>query len=488
MPFRYPVALDLEGRPCVVIGGGVVGQHKVLGLLEAGARVRLIAEQPTPALNEMAGAGRIELVRRGYIPGDLAEAYLAIAATDDPFVNAVIHAEAREARVLFNAVDDARHCDFAAPSVLRRGDLTISVSTGGRAPALAKRLGSQLAEQFGPEWAELVDVLAAARGEVLAARGGARGVDFGTWAARWSIALDQDLIGLVRAGRSEEAAELVRQALDGATPGPAVPAPAVPTPAAEVPTPAAEVPTPRAGRVSIVGAGPGAPDLITVRGRALLDRADVVVHDRLVHPSLWEGKPAIDAGKQGGGHRVEQEEINALLVRLAGEGKAVVRLKGGDPFVFGRGAEEAEVLARAGIPFEVVPAPTSAVAALGAAGIPVTDRRLGSSVAIVTGHCGGEGVSWEQLAGAVDTIVVLMGLRHLPEIVERLLTGGCPASTPAAVVAHGTLPDQQVVTAPLSGLAQAAAQAEISPPAIVVIGQVVGMRSRLAPPVSWSQS
>src|SRR5207245_855589 len=240
--------------------------------------------------------------------------------------------------------------------------LSISISTGGKAPALAKRLRAELSEQFGPEWGALVDMLAEARAEAI----GERDVDFETWAERWQVALDHDLVALVRDGRGAEAREVVR--------------------------------------------------------------------DRLGRPSLWEGKAAVDAGKEPGSHRVDQEQINALLVRLAGEGKRVVRLKGGDPFVFGRGAEEAEALAGAGVPFEVVPAPTSAVAAAASAGIPVTDRRWSSSVAIVTGHCASGDVDWAALATAVDTIVVLMGLGRLGEIAGRLIAAGRSPHTPAAVV------------------------------------------------------
>jgi uroporphyrin-III C-methyltransferase len=275
------------------------------------------------------------------------------------------------------------------------------------------------------------------------------------------VALEGDLAGMVREGRAAEVAEIVRSALAGeASPGGSG----------------------RQGSVAIVGAGPGDPRLISMRGKELLDAADVVVYDRLVHRSLWEGKDAIDAGKEPGAHRVDQAQINELLVRLAREGRRVVRLKGGDPFVFGRGAEEAGALAAAGVPYEVVPGITSAVAALGAAGIPVTDRRLSSSFAVVTGHCATGEVDWDRLAMAVDTLVVLMGLRRLPEIVARLLAAGRPGDTPAAVVENGSLPEQRVVSATLDELPAAVARAGISPPAIIVIGDVV----RLHGPAEFS--
>jgi uroporphyrin-III C-methyltransferase/precorrin-2 dehydrogenase/sirohydrochlorin ferrochelatase len=457
MAFRYPVSLDLEGRRCVVVGGGTVAEHKVQGLLDAGAAVTVVAGAFTPALHELAARGELDLLERPYARGDLAGAFLTIAATDDGAVNAEVFAEASERKVLCNAVDDVEHCHFAASSIVRRGDLTISVSTGGKAPALAKRLRQNLAAQFGDEWGVLVEVLAQARAAALEGSGGTRDVDFATWAQRWALALDGDLAGMVREGRAGEVSEIVRSALAG-----------------EAPDGGDRNET--EGSVAIVGAGPGDPRLISVQGRQLLDAADVVVYDRLVHPSLWEGKDAIDAGKEPGAHRVDQDQINELLVRLAREGRRVVRLKGGDPFVFGRGAEEADALAAAGVRYEVVPGVTSAVAAVGAAGIPVTDRRFSSSFAVVTGHCATGEVDWDRLATAVDTLVVLMGLRRLPEIVGRLLAAGQPGDTPAAVVENGSLPGQRVVSSSLAELPAAVDRAGLSPPAVIVVGDVVRLR------------
>ena len=235
------------------------------------------------------------------------------------------------------------------------------------------------------------------------------------------------------------------------------------------------------GWVSIVGAGPGDPDLITVRGKAALDAADVVVHDRLVHPDLIAGRVAIDVGKQPGCHPVPQDAINALLVSLAQEGKRVVRLKGGDPFLLGRGSEEAEALAAAGVAYEVVPGPTSALAVLAYAGIPATDRRYGSSVAVVSGQSASGGAGdLERVATATDTLVVLMALTRLRDIVARLVAAGRDPGTPAAVISRGTMPDQRVVTAALADLPEAADAADLTSPALLVVGDVVGLAERIA--------
>lgn len=452
MAFGYPVMLEVGERPCVVVGGGAVGEGKVRGLLAAGARVTVVDPVPTAGLLELAGRGEVTLVRRSYRPGDLKGAFVAIAATDDTAVNAGIFREAEAEGVLLNAVDDSQHCHFAVPSIIRRGDLLLTLSTGGRSPALARSIRRRLEREFGEEYGVLVDLL----GEVREAALAVREVDFDEWAARWERALEQDLIELVRQGRHQEVKDSVWRDLNRAR-------------------------TPAPGHVWIVGAGPGDPDLVTVKGKKALDRADVVVYDRLVDPVLVQGREAIYAGKTRGGDSTRQEQINATLVRLAGEGKKVVRLKGGDPFVFGRGSEEAEALAEAGIGFTVVPAPTSAIAALAAAGIPVTDRRFSSSVAIVTGHRGGpRPVDFKALACSVETIVVLMAMNNLPEVADGLLAGGLSPQTPCAIVENGTRPQQRVIVADLESLGRVGEEAHLVSPSLLVVGQVVNLRARLA--------
>lgn len=238
------------------------------------------------------------------------------------------------------------------------------------------------------------------------------------------------------------------------------------------------------GSVALVGAGPGDPGLITVRGLELLRRADVVVYDRLVSPKLLDEAPPearlVFAGKACGAHALPQQEINALLIAEARRGHRVVRLKGGDAFVFGRGAEEALALAEAGLAFEVVPGVTSAVAVPAAAGIPLTHRGVASSFAVVTGHqdtgSGAPRVDWGRLAGAVDTLVILMGLANLPEITRELIARGRDPRTPAALIERGTTEAQRTVTATLGGLADAAAAAGLEAPVVIVIGEVVTLR------------
>ncbi len=473
MPFAYPVALELRGRQCAVIGGGRVAEQKARSLLEAGAAVVVIAEHLTPGLLELAQRGELRLARKAYSTGDLDGVFLAIAATDRPEVNRAVFQEAEERRVLLNAVDDTDHCHFAVPAVVKQGELTLAISTGGAAPALAKRLRTQLSEQFGPEWEVLCEVLGQARREALPARQ----AGFEIWARRWQAALDRPVLALVKEGRLEEAGRLVVECLttDEAETEPAEP----PCSAGDGPPLGGESP----GVVAIVGAGPGDAGLISVRGQALLDEADVVVYDRLVNPALVEGKTSIFVGKEPGAHCLPQREINELLVMLARQGRRVVRLKGGDPFVFGRGGEEAEALAEARIEFEVVSGPTSAVAAPAAAGIPVTDRRYASSVAFVTGHGarGGdaEPVDWRRLATAVDTIVMLMGIGSIEHAAIELIRGGRSAATPAAAIQDATLPSQRVLTGTLGTIAEQVRIEGIRSPAVVVIGEVVAVHERV---------
>jgi len=314
--FGLPIALDVAGRHAVVVGGGVVGETRTRTLLEAGAAVTVISDRFTNGLQELSKRGEVTLLPRAYQPGDLEGAFLAVAATNSPHVNRRIHAEADELRVLLNAVDDSEHSHFAFPSVLRRGDLQVAISTGGRAPALARWLRKKLSRSVGAEYGELVDLLTTVRHSLPASV--QRLSRSAMWARRWEQALDDDLLGLVRSGRTDQApARARRHLLTGAPPSAAVP------------------------RVAIVGAGPGDAGLLTERARTLIDEADVVVYDRLVSPDLVEGKHAVYVGEGPGADPGRsgpaQAEINMLLVLFARQGKRVVRLNGGDPFVFGRG-------------------------------------------------------------------------------------------------------------------------------------------------------
>jgi uroporphyrin-III C-methyltransferase / precorrin-2 dehydrogenase / sirohydrochlorin ferrochelatase len=481
----YPVCLNLRGRRAVVIGGGAVAEQKVLGLLAAGARVTVVSPDRTARLSALAAEGGIQLRHRTYRSGDLAGAWLAIAATDDRGVNARVWAEAERAGILLNAVDDTEHCSFIAPAIHRAGDITVAVSTAGKSPALAARLRERVARSIGPVEARLCALLGELRPELAA-----RVPDARARTALWYRIVDSDVIEFVRrgdmGGARQRVEELVRVAIPNENPSSDVPRlkPGLDT---ALPLRAVLRPAHPSGCVYLVGAGPGDPGLITSKGLEILRSADVVVYDRLVALSLVAEAPAaaerVSVGKHPhtAGAGALQEGINALLVQRAREGKTVVRLKGGDPFVFGRGAEECEALHAAGVRFEVVPGVTSAVAAPASAGIPVTHRRYGSAFAVVTGHeCdGASDLDWSALA-RLPTLVVLMGVRALPEIVARLVRHGLEPDTPAAVIASATLADARTIVGTLASIAELAREAGIEAPATLVVGNVVRVRERLA--------
>jgi uroporphyrin-III C-methyltransferase / precorrin-2 dehydrogenase / sirohydrochlorin ferrochelatase len=456
----YPVFLNLRGRPCVVVGGGAVAEQKVLGLLEAGALVTVASPALTWKLEDLVSTGAIEVRRRPYQRGDLEGAFLAIAATDDRSANAAVWDEAEERGILLNAVDDLPHCSFIAPAVHREGDIAVAISTGGKSPAFAVRLRERISKLIGREEAEFLNLLGELRPHVAA-----RVPDFKVRTRLWYQIVDSDAVEYVRRGDVTGARRRIDQLVERAASGDA---------------PETE---PR-GMVYLVGAGPGDPGLVTVRGLEALRRADVLVYDRLVHPDLVERAAPwaerIFVGKRAEGRSIEQDKTNELLVSLARGGQVVVRLKGGDPFVFGRGAEECEALRNAGVPFQVIPGVSSALAAPAAAGIPVTHRRYASAFAVAAGHeCEGESdLDWGALA-RIPTLVFLMGLRGLPTITAQLLAHGAGPETPAAVIASATLPEERTIVGTLATIADLARAAGLAAPATLVVGEVVRVRDLL---------
>jgi uroporphyrin-III C-methyltransferase/precorrin-2 dehydrogenase/sirohydrochlorin ferrochelatase len=406
----YPVELELAGRLVVMVGGGAVALRRTKALVEAEARVTVIAPDVTSEL----AALPVTLRRRRYRDGDLAGAWLVHAACDDPAVNAAVAAAADRERIWCIRADDGAASAARTPAVTRHGDITVAVTAGGdprRSQRLRSAIGHALADGTLP----------------------------------------------VRPHRRRPAPRGVTAGQGGI------------------------------GTVALVGGGPGDPELITVRGRRLLAEADVVVADRL-GPSalLGELEPDVEivlAGKAPGAHTMTQDQINGLIVDRALAGRRVVRLKGGDPFVFGRGGEEALACVRAGVPFEVVPGVTSALAVPAYAGIPVTHRGITQDFAVVSAHLDpsmpGASVDWESLAKGPGTLVLLMAVAHLEAISSELIKRGRDGATPVAVITDGTMPTQRVLTSTLRHVAADAARYEVRPPAVVVIGDVVGLREQL---------
>ncbi len=466
----YPVMLDLEGRRCLVVGGGGVALRKISGLVEEGARVTAVAPAPCEPLARLAAEGAISLEQRPYRDGEAAGYALVFAATDVGSVNARVAADAEAAGIWVNVADQTALCGFQLPGRIRRGPLAVAVGSSGRAPFAVRRLRQLLERHLGPEWSQWSEVAGRYRDAVralpLSARERQRRYDRffertvrveGRLAARVPTQAEQDSwLDPVASG-----AELCL-----------------------APPPVSAVVQP--GLISLVGAGPGDPLLLTLRARRRLLSADAVVYDRLAAPVLPPDLPGRVrlhcVAKSSRRHPVPQPAICELLVRLAREGQRVVRLKGGDPFVFGRGGEEAEALAEAGVPFELVPGVSAAMGAGACAGIPLTYRRDSSTLVFVTAHqaSGCSGVDWEQLAAMErSTLVGFMGLRRLPGVVARLLAAGMHPDTPAAMVSWATTPSQRLVQARLGALPAAVAEAGLTTPAIFFIGPVAARASRL---------
>jgi uroporphyrin-III C-methyltransferase/precorrin-2 dehydrogenase/sirohydrochlorin ferrochelatase len=455
----FAAFLDLVRKKVVVVGGGKVATTKVRALVPCRPDpLVVVAPHVSTFIRRAAEAGQVEWRQRAYEPDDVQDATLAFGATDDRALNAQVAEDARRRGVAVLAVDDVPNCDFIAPALVRRGDVTVAISTGGRSPAMARRTRERLERALPGSWGHVLEVAAAARERLGATRSL---ID----ADRWQTALDGEVERLADAGALEEAIELLLSKLERTLfePGDS----------------GAEF-----GLVSLVGAGPGDPELLTLRAVRRLQAAEAIVHDRLVSTAVLEyAHPAaerFDVGKTPGGAGCTQSEINALLVKLGRAGKRVVRLKGGDPFVFGRGGEEALALARAGVTCEVVPGISAALAAPAAAGIPVTQRGLSGSVTIANGH-DAQQHDWSALARGRGTLVFLMAVEHLEEIVDNLLVHGRAADEPAAVVQWATTPHQRLVSAPLAGIAVATRAAGLAPPAVLVVGPTAALSAELGP-------
>jgi uroporphyrin-III C-methyltransferase/precorrin-2 dehydrogenase/sirohydrochlorin ferrochelatase len=452
----FAAFLDLRGKRALVVGGGRVAALKAEALLRSGAAVTVIAPALGERLSSLAVLGALRHEARRFQPGDLVGADIAMAATNDPAVNEAVAAAARSLRVPVNVADDAALSSFIMPSVLDRAPLQVAISTAGTSPVLARKLRTLIEA-----------ALPAGFGRLAAFIGRHRDASKQAYAdpeARrrfWEDVVDGPIADLVFSGNEAAAAQALDEQLRAPGGAPQ-------------------------GFVSLVGAGPGDPELLTLRALRVMQRASVVLYDNLVSPRLVDlvrrDAERIYVGKQQDCHALPQDDINALMVKLAREGKRVVRLKGGDPFIFGRGGEEIEALAGHGIAFEVVPGITAAAGAGAYAGIPLTHRDCADACVFVTGHHkdGTLQIDWEGLVRPRQTIVVYMGVGGLASICEQLVRQGMRPGTPCALVEKATLPEQRVVEGTLATLPQLAQEAAVRPPALLIVGEVVRLRERLA--------
>ncbi len=420
----FPIFVKLEGRPVLLVGAGPVGESKITGLLSSGATVTVVAPKATPAIADLANKGKVHWREREFQPNDLDGVTLVVAAVPRD-VARTVYEEAHRRGVLCNSVDDIENCDFYYPAVVARGDLQIAISTAGHSPALAQRLRVQLERQFGPEYADWIQQLGTARRELFATD------------------MDPEV-------RKQTLHQLARQ---------------------------------QPGHVYLIGAGPGDPELLTLKALRILGQADVVLHDDLLTPEILElippGARVECVGKRHGDRQITQQEINRRLCEYGAAGQIVVRLKGGDGAIFGRASEEMDALHEADVPFSIVPGVTAASGAAAAARVSLTDRRLGSALVFLTAQrCkGNPPPNWKAIAELGGTAAIYMPGGHEADLARHLMDSGMPANTRCLLVARASRPDEQIVETTLGEIPQLE---KLPAPALLLVG-VPASKARAVP-------
>ena len=457
-----PIFLNVKQRDCLVVGGGQVAARKVALLEKAGSAITVIAPELCDDLSAMVAANTISHIERNFEDTDITHQAIIIASTDNRKVNQRISAIAQEKGIPVNVVDNPDLCSFLMPSIIDRSPVQIAVSTGGSSPVLARLLRGRLESSIPSACGRLASLVEEYRGAVKER--------FSNVESRrnfWERILQGSIAEMVYAGHYDEARAALSDEISKAEEEPH-----------------------DVGQVYLVGAGPGDPDLLTFRALRLMHQADVVVYDRLVSEPILNmvrrDAQRIYAGKERDNHAIPQEDINHLLVRLAKEGHRVLRLKGGDPFIFGRGGEEIEGLMEEGIPFQVVPAITAASGCSSYSGIPLTHRDYSQACTFVTGHLkdGTCNLNWPALAQPNQTIVFYMGLQAVNVICKELIAHDMPPTTPAALIEKGTTPEQKVYVGDLDSLPELVRLNEIKAPTLIIVGQVVQLRDKL----NWYKS
>ena len=452
-----PIFYNVRNRPVLLVGGGVVAARKATLLLEAGATVTVVAPELVDAFGRWVRDGKIAHRPARFGEMMLDGMALVFAATDDAAVNRQVYEAATSRGIPVNVVDHPELCTFIMPSIIDRSPVVAAVSTGGASPVLARLIRARLETLIPSGYGRLASLVQEFRDAVKRR--------FAHPAQRrrfWEEVLDGPIAEQVYSGQEAAARTALQQRLE------------------------ASADTSPQGTVYLVGAGPGDPDLLTFRALRLMQQADVVVYDRLVSQEVLalvrRDADRIYAGKERANHALPQEDINHLLVRLAREGKRVVRLKGGDPFIFGRGGEEIETLAAEGVTFQVVPGITAAAGCASYAGIPLTHRDYAQSVVFVTGHLqdGSINLNWDAIIQPKQTIVFYMGLHGVAEICHKLIEHGMAATTPAALVQQGTTRHQRVLGGTLADLPQIVEQGKVKAPTLIIVGDVVQLREKLA--------
>ena len=451
-----PIFMNINQRLCVVIGAGEVAARKVTMLLRAQASVTVYAPEICPTLADLVEAGRIRYQQARFADQQLSGACLVIAATNDLQVNTAVSLAAQANNIPVNVVDAPALCTFTMASIVERSPIVIAISSEGNAPVLARYLRSKIETMLPAGYGRIAAIAGEFRDKVKS--------KYATSQARrifWEGVLQGPIVERILAGQEAAARIGLNQLL------------------------ADDTASQQHGEVYLVGGGPGDPDLLTFRALRLMQQCDVCVYDKLVSPEVLDlvrrDAELIYVGKSRDQHTLPQEEINQLLARLALAGKRVLRLKGGDPFIFGRGGEEIETLMQQGVPFQVVPGITAANGVSSYAGIPLTHRDYAQACLFITGHLknGVLDLDWAAMARPQQTVVIYMGLVGLEQICQQLMAHGVAADMPAAVIQQGTTQHQRVVSANLSDLASQVAAAKMKAPCLTIIGQVVQLREKL---------
>ena len=457
-----PIFFNINNRHCVVIGGGDVAMRKVSMLLKASAAITLYSPDICHELQDLVNAKKIIYKAQKFEENQLQGACMVIAATDDESVNSAVSIAAKAQNIPVNVVDAPDLCTFTMGSIIDRSPVVIAISSEGNAPVLARYIRAKIETMLPASYGRIADIAGEFREKVKE--------KFGTTQARrifWEGVLQGSFVERVLSGQEQAAREQLSDLIDGADA------------------------TKNQGEVFLVGGGPGDPDLLTFKALRLMQQCDVCVYDKLVSPEVMElvrrDAELIFVGKSRDQHTMPQEEINELLAKLALSGKRVLRLKGGDPFIFGRGGEEIETLMQHGVPFQVVPGITAANGVSSYAGIPLTHRDYAQACLFITGHLKAkEGsteltldLDWVAMSRPRQTVVIYMGLVGIKEICEKLIEHGVAATMPVAVVQQGTTQRQRVVTATLADLAEKVAVAGMKPPCLTIVGEVVKLREKL---------
>ncbi len=461
-----PIFFNINNRHCVVIGGGDVAMRKVSMLLKASAAITLYSPEICHELQDLVDAQKINYVAEKFEQNQLLGACMVIAATDDEVVNTAVSLAAKAQNIPVNVVDAPDLCTFTMGSIIDRSPVVIAISSEGNAPVLARYIRAKIETMLPATYGRIADIAGEFRDQVKA--------KFGTTQARrifWEGVLQGSFVERVLSGQEQAAREQLAGLIHDADANK------------------------NQGEVFLVGGGPGDPDLLTFRALRLMQQCDVCVYDKLVSPEVMElvrrDAELIFVGKSRDQHTMSQEDINELLAKLALEGKRVLRLKGGDPFIFGRGGEEIETLMAHGVPFQVVPGITAANGVSSYAGIPLTHRDYAQACLFITGHLKANDnlltgakeltldLDWVAMSRPRQTVVIYMGLVGLKEICEKLIEHGVSPTMPVAVVQQGTTQRQKVVTATLADLHEKVAAAGLKPPCLTIIGEVVKLRETL---------